>query len=84
VLLALDVRNDGIIAGFHSGEGWTTILRLGADRSADELGIMLEACARRAGLERGTAFGEAWISSVVPALTPRVRRGLSQPARIAR
>ncbi len=72
MLLALDVRNDGIVAGFHSGEGWTTILRLGADRSADELGIMLEACARRGGLEPVSAFGEAWISSVVPALTPRV------------
>jgi len=72
VLLALDVRNDGIVAGFRSGEEWTTILRLGIDRSADELGILLEACARRAGIEPGSAFGEAWISSVVPALTPRV------------
>ena len=72
MLLALDVRNDGIVAGFRSGEGWTAILRLGADRSADELGILLEAGARRAGIEPGSAFGEAWISSVVPALTPRV------------
>jgi type III pantothenate kinase len=77
VLLALDVRNDGIVVGFRSGEDWTTIVRLGADRSADELGILLEACARRAGIEPGMAFDEAWISSVVPALTPRVVDAIS-------
>ncbi len=72
MLLALDVRNSGIVAGFRQHDQWKTIVRLGADRSADELGILLDASARRAGLGVDEGVREAWISSVVPALTPRV------------
>lgn len=77
MLLALDVRNSGIVAGFRDGDGWATIVRLGVDRSADELGILLDACARRAGVRDGKRIGEAWISSVVPALTPRVTAAIA-------
>jgi len=71
-LLALDVRNSGILAGFRDGGAWSAVVRLGVDRSADELGILLEACARRAGFGAELGIDEAWVSSVVPAMTPRV------------
>jgi type III pantothenate kinase len=75
VLLALDARNSGIVAGFRDGDAWKAVVRLGVDRSADEIGILLEAAAARAGIGSGTATAsvdEAWLSSVVPALTPRL------------
>jgi type III pantothenate kinase len=71
MLLALDLRNSGIVVGFRDADSWSAIVRLGADRSADELGIFLDAAARRAGLDAGRTVEEAWISSVVPAMTPR-------------
>ena len=77
MLLALDVRNSGIVAGFREGDEWATIARLGVDRSADELGILLDACARRAGVRDGKRVREAWISSVVPALTPRAAAAIA-------
>ena len=75
MLLALDARNSGIVAGFRDGDAWKAVVRLGVDRSADEIGILLEAAAARAGIGSGTATAsvdEAWLSSVVPALTPRL------------
>jgi len=73
VLLALDARNSGIVAGFRDGDGWKSIVRLGVDRSADEIGILLEAAAARAGVGPTTAsVDEAWLSCVVPALTSRL------------
>lgn len=77
MLLALDVRNSGIVAGFRDGDAWSAIVHLGVDRSADELGILLEASARRAGFGAELGLGEAWISSVVPALTPRIVAAIS-------
>ncbi len=73
MLLALDARNSGIVAGFRDGDGWKSIVRLGVDRSADEIGILLEAAAARAGVGTTTAsVDEAWLSCVVPALTSRL------------
>jgi len=75
VLLALDARNSGVVAGFKDGDEWKAIVRLGVDRSADELSILLEAAAARAGIGPGlpaSAVDEAWASCVVPALTPRL------------
>ena len=73
MLLALDARNSGIVAGFRDGDGWKSIVRLGVDRSADEIGILLEAAAARAGVGPTTAsVDEAWLSCVVPALTSRL------------
>jgi len=77
VLLALDVRNSGIVAGFRDRGEWSAVVRLGVDRSADELGILLEACAKRAGFGGELGLDEAWVSSVVPALTPRVVQAVS-------
>lgn len=77
MLLALDVRNSGIVAGFSDGDAWLAIVHLGVDRSSDELGILLEASARRAGFGAELGISEAWISSVVPALTPRVVAAIS-------
>lgn len=47
MLLALDIRNAAVIAGFHSGNHWLSVIRLGTDRSVDELAFLLEAAARR-------------------------------------
>lgn len=77
MLLALDVRNSGIVAGFRDGPAWAAVVRLGGDRSADELGILLEACARRAGFGPEAVMDEAWVSSVVPAMTTRVVEALA-------
>ncbi len=71
MMLALDVRNSGITAGFRDGGAWSAVVRLGADRSADELGLLLELAARRAGFGAELGLEEAWISSVVPAMTSR-------------
>lgn len=76
MMLALDVRNDRILAGFRTGGAWKTVIRLGVDRSADELGFLLETSVRRIGLAEGDVDA-AWISSVVPALTPRVMQAVS-------
>jgi type III pantothenate kinase len=76
MMLALDVRNDRILAGFRTGDAWKTVIRLGVDRSADELSFLLESCVRRIGLAEGD-MDAAWISSVVPALTPRVMQAVS-------
>ncbi len=77
MLLALDVRNSGIVAGFRDGALWSAVVRLGGDRSADELGILLEACAAKAGLGPEPGIEEAWVSSVVPAMTTRVVEALA-------
>jgi len=79
VLLALDARNGAVNAGFRAGGRWLSIMRFGADRSADEYAFLLEAAASRAcssadgaapdGDDAGRVTA-AWISSVVPALTP--------------
>lgn len=71
MLLALDIKNSGIVAGFHDGDTWLAKVRLGVDRSVDELGILLAASADRAGLSLDPDSSSAWISSVVPALTSR-------------
>jgi len=83
MLLVLDVRNSGIVAGFRDGDAWSAIVHLGIDRSADELGILLEASARRAGFGAELGLAEAWISSVVPAFTPRIVAAISSTFGIA-
>ena len=85
MLLALDARNGAVNAGFRAGGRWLSIMRFGADRSADEYAFLLEAAASRArqsaevaapggGADPGGGDARrvtaAWISSVVPALTP--------------
>jgi len=76
MMLALDVRNDRILAGFRTGDAWMAVIRLGVDRSADELGFLLESCVRRIGLDDG-AIDTVWISSVVPAVTPHAIEAVS-------
>lgn len=71
MLLALDIKNSGIVAGFQEDGTWLAKVRLGVDRSADELGILLAASAERAGIRVDAEDSSAWISSVVPALTSR-------------
>ncbi|MBN2875776.1 MAG: type III pantothenate kinase [Spirochaetales bacterium] len=77
MLLAIDVRNSGLVAGLYDGGSWASIVRLGVDRSADELGMFLESSARRAGPGSGAVVDEAWVSSVVPALTPRLSSAIA-------
>lgn len=69
MLLAVDARNRSTVAGFLDGRTWLGQVRLGTDRTADELAFALEAAGGRI---PGSPVDEAWISSVVPAATPRL------------
>ncbi|HET7839931.1 MAG TPA: type III pantothenate kinase, partial [Rectinemataceae bacterium] len=73
MLLALDARNRSVTVGLRDGGDWLTIRRLGSDRerTADEYALLLQAV-REAAPASGKAIDSAWISSVVPALTPRL------------
>ncbi|HPD81118.1 MAG TPA: type III pantothenate kinase [Spirochaetales bacterium] len=65
MLIAADIRNDGVTIGFHSGAGWLKILELGTNHSADEYAFFISGML-------GTQAGKdshAIVSSVVPALT---------------
>lgn len=74
MLAALDARNGGLCLGFRSGDAWLPMARFGPDRSADEYAFLFEAAygraMRAAGAGSGSAPDKAWLSSVVPALTP--------------
>lgn len=80
MLAALDARNGGLCLGFRSGDAWLPLARFGPDRSADEYAFLFEAAYRRAtqaagevaGALAGAAPDRAWLSCVVPALTPRL------------
>jgi len=69
VLLAIDARNRGLTVGTWTGSAWHSIRRFGAmpGRSADEYSLLLSALRPP---EPGDIVESAWISSVVPALTP--------------
>jgi type III pantothenate kinase len=73
VLLAIDARNHVITVGLKGGGGWLAIRRLGSapDRTADEYALLLSAV-RAAAPASEMAVDSAWISSVVPGLTPRL------------
>lgn len=73
MLLALDLRNGAVNAGFRNGSGWAAIYRFGPDRSADEYAFALEAAAAKA----GAGVDSCWISSVVPALGPRLAQAVA-------
>jgi type III pantothenate kinase len=71
-LLALDLSNGLLTAGFRQDGRWRASARLGPDRTADEYAFLLEASAERAGILKQGGVEKAWLSSVVPAVTPRV------------
>lgn len=80
MLAALDARNGGLCLGFRSGDAWLPLARFGPDRSADEYAFLFEAAFLRAMRAAGAgsssapdaAPDKAWLSSVVPAMTPRL------------
>jgi type III pantothenate kinase len=72
VLLALDLSNGMLVSGFRQEDRWLSTSRLGPDRTADEYAFLLEASAARAGIDQLGRIHAAWLSSVVPAATPRV------------
>ena len=76
MLLALDLSNGMLVSGFRQDGHWLATSRLGHDRTADEYAFLLEASAARAGIDRIGRVGTAWLSSVVPAMTPRVVRAV--------
>jgi type III pantothenate kinase len=76
VLLALDARNGGLTVGFKRAGAWLPLARLGSERTADEYAFLFEAALLRAGGGRGTTVQSAWLSSVVPALSPRLIEGV--------
>ena len=84
MLLAIDARNRAVTLGFGTGSSWLLVRRFGAspERTADEYALLMGAAAdeaerllRSRGEGAAAAPSEAivssaWISSVVPALTP--------------
>ncbi len=72
MLLALDLSNGMLVSGFRHDGRWLASSRLGPDRTSDEYAFLLEASALRAGIDQSGKVETAWLSSVVPAMTPRV------------
>ncbi|HOX33514.1 MAG TPA: type III pantothenate kinase [Spirochaetales bacterium] len=81
MLLAIDARNRAVRVGFRDAGGWKALRAFGAyhDRSPDEYAHLLclaaaEASGSAPGVfaAEGGLVGEAWISSVVPALTQKL------------
>ena len=72
MLLALDLSNGVLTSGFRQDGRWRASSRLGTDRTVDEYAFLLEASAVRAGIPDQGRVDKAWLSSVVPAMTPRV------------
>ena len=75
MLLAIDLRNRSASFGFREGKSWLGLCRSGVspERSADEYAFFMEKAFERA--RRSGGEGEVdsvWVSSVVPALTPRI------------
>lgn len=66
MLIALDVRNGEVSVGFHADGNWAGVYRFGCGRAADEYALLLESAAAKA----HALPDSAWISSVVPALSP--------------
>lgn len=65
MLIAADIRNDGVTIGFQSGEGWFKILELGIHHSADEYAFFISGMLGTLSVNDSHAI----VSSVVPALT---------------
>lgn len=68
MLIAADIRNDGVTIGFQSGEGWLKILELGINHSADEYAFFISGMLNTLASKESHAI----VSSVVPALTEPV------------
>mgnify|MGYP000863006216 FL=1 len=73
MLIACDIRNDGVTVGFAAREGWLRILELGTGRTADEYAFFLGAALDTVRPEAGH---RVVVSSVVPALTETVSSAL--------
>lgn len=76
MLLALDLSNGLLTIGFHHDGLWLATSSLGPDRTVDEYAFLLEASAARAGIPQNVKVQRAWLSSVVPAVTPQVVRAV--------
>jgi len=75
MLLAIDAGNRNVAVGFREGGEWQAIRHFGvsAERTADDYAMLLSSVAGIGGSATGgVSVDEAWISSVVPALTPRL------------
>ncbi len=78
MLLAIDARNREAVLGFREGDSWLLKSRVGVsrERSADEYALFIEAAMARLGSRAGM-IDKVWLSSVVPALTPRLVEAVS-------
>ncbi len=76
MLFALDLSNGMLVCGIRHEDRWQGISQLGPDRTADEYAFLFEASARRAGIAQSGRIDTAWLSSVVPAMTPKVVHGV--------
>ncbi len=72
MILAVDVRNNLVTMGLREGGTWILVKRFGASatRTADEYAMFMSAAADELMQFDGIDLGCAWISSVVPSLTP--------------
>lgn len=77
MLLAVDIRNSGIRAGFREEGSWRKILHFGLDRSPDELALLLELAFSSIFKNSNKKIQEAWISSVVPVATPKLAAAIN-------
>lgn len=77
-LLAIDARNSSLAVGFRVAGAWASIGRFGVvpERTSDEYAFLIESAWERAQKAAGPGAslegGSAWLSSVVPSLTPRI------------
>ncbi|MBP7262849.1 MAG: type III pantothenate kinase [Spirochaetia bacterium] len=74
MLLALDARNGSLTVGFRHGNAWLPLTRLGVNRTEDEYAFLLNAALDKAG--PGLRPDRAWLSSVVPGLTPVLKEAV--------
>ncbi len=74
MLLTFDVGNTNIVLGVHNGESWINHWRISTDRSKmpDEYAVLVRDLLREAGISRAS-IAQTVISSVVPALTGKIR-----------
>lgn len=77
--LAVDIRNDLVTMGLREGETWILVKKFGAAvaRTADEYAMFMSAAADELAPLGAMDAKTAWISSVVPILTPVVSEAIA-------
>jgi type III pantothenate kinase len=79
MILAVDIRNDLVTMGLREGETWILVKKFGAflSRTSDEYAMFMSAAADELMQFDGIDLKTAWISSVVPLLTPVIAEAVT-------